>query len=100
MFPKLPGHSTVDGKVKRVRKANQSIEDQHNIFGNIVIHEAESETMRNMNDAQDWQIVEPVGEGVEGSDDHERNLSGKEDSNDHNQHQGCAPGISLLTALV
>ena len=37
---------------------------------------------------------------MEGSDDHERNLSGKEDSNDHNQHQGCAPGISLLTALV
>ena len=53
MFPELPGHSTVDGKVKRVRKANQSIEDQNNIFGNIVIHEAESETMRNMNDAQD-----------------------------------------------
>ena len=37
---------------------------------------------------------------MEGGDDHERNLSGKEDSNDHNQHQGCAPGISLLTALV
>ena len=53
MFPELPGHSTVDGKVKRVRKANQSIEDQNNIFGNIVIHEAESETMRNMNHRQE-----------------------------------------------
>ena len=100
MFPELPGHSTVDGKVKRVRKANQSIEDQNNIFCNIVIHEAESETVRNMNNMQERELVEPVGEGVKGSDDHERNLSGKEDSNDHDEHQGCAPGISLLTALV
>ena len=53
MFPELPGHSTVDGKVKRVRKANQSIEDQHNIFGNIVIHEAESETVRKMKNVQE-----------------------------------------------
>ena len=40
----LPGHSTVDGKVKRVGKANESIDDQNNVLDNIVINETEAET--------------------------------------------------------
>jgi hypothetical protein len=36
---------------------------------------------------------------VKNSDDHERDLSGEEYSNDYNQHQGCALGISLLSAF-
>ena len=40
----LPGHSTVDGKVERVGKANESIDDENNVLDNIVIHETEAET--------------------------------------------------------
>ena len=36
---------------------------------------------------------------MKNSDDHERNLSGEENCNDHNQHQGCTLGISLLTTF-
>ena len=46
-FP-LPGHSTIDGKVKGVGEANEGINNQNNIFGNIVIHEVESETNINL----------------------------------------------------
>ena len=40
----LPGHSTVDGKVERVGKANESIDDENNVLDNIVINETEAET--------------------------------------------------------
>ena len=36
---------------------------------------------------------------MEGSDDHERNLSGEEHTNDYNQHQGSTLGIPLLSAF-
>ena len=42
-----PGHSIVDGKVKRVGKANESIDDQNNVLDNIVINETEAETKIN-----------------------------------------------------
>ena len=38
----LPGHSTVDGKVEGIGETNEGIDNQNNIFGNIVIHEVES----------------------------------------------------------
>ena len=41
----LPGHSTVDGEVKRVGKANERIDDENNVLDNIVINEADAETM-------------------------------------------------------
>ena len=43
----LPGHSTVDGKVKRVGKTNESIDNQNNVLDNIVINEDEAETKIN-----------------------------------------------------
>ena len=43
----LPGHSTVDGKVKSVGKANECIDDENNVLDNIVINEAEAETKNN-----------------------------------------------------
>ena len=47
MIFSLPGHSTVDGEVKRVGKANENIDDENNVLDNIVINEAEAETMNN-----------------------------------------------------
>ena len=41
----------------------------------------------------------PVRECVKSGDDHERYLGGEEDSNDYNQHQGGALGISLPLAF-
>ena len=41
----------------------------------------------------------PVGKCVKNSDDHERNLSGEEHTNDYNQHQGSTLGIPLLSAF-
>ena len=46
-FP-LPGHSTVDGKVKGVGETNEGVDNQNNIFGDIVIHEVESKTIINL----------------------------------------------------
>ena len=36
---------------------------------------------------------------MKNSDDHERNLSGEEHTNDYDQHQGCTLGIPLLSAF-
>ena len=43
----LPGHSTVDGEVKRVGKANENIDDQNNVLDHMVINKAEAETKMN-----------------------------------------------------
>ena len=42
-FP-LPGHSAVDSKVERVGKANKSIDDENDVFDNMIIHETEAHT--------------------------------------------------------
>ena len=41
----------------------------------------------------------PVRKCVKNSDDHKRYLGGEEYGNNYNQHQGCALGISLLSAF-
>jgi len=80
----VSGHSAVNGKVEREGEADEGIDDQNNALGNIIIHEAQTETVR---------------ECVKSSDDHERYLGGEEDSNDYNQHQGGALCVSLLSAF-
>ena len=47
----------------------------------------------------EWDIVgfdeKPIGEGVQGGDDHERGFGAEEDSNDNDQHQCCALRVAL-----
>ena len=94
----IPGHSTIDGKVKGVREADKGIADQNDILSNIVIHEVESKTIFNLKSFQKIHDI-PVRECVKSSDDHEWNLSGEEHTNDYNQHQGSTLGIPLLSAF-
>ena len=42
-FP-LPGHSAVDSKIERIGKANKSIDDENDVFDNMIIHETEAHT--------------------------------------------------------
>ena len=42
----------------------------------------------------------PVRECMKDCDDHEGNLSGEENSNDHDEHHGGPVGISVLSTIL
>ena len=40
----MPGHSTIDGKVEREGEANDGIDDDDNVLGNIIVKHKETQT--------------------------------------------------------
>ena len=63
----------------------------------MVIHEGDGDAECNIEPIKSITTDTPVRECMKDSDDHEGNLSGEENSNDHDEHHGGAVSISVLS---
>ena len=98
--PEILWHSTVDCKVEWEKQTDKSIDNEANIARDTVVHERHRET-KNRKHCLRYRcgvilIRIPCGQNMKDRYDHERNLCGKINKDDYDQHHRDSPWVSTL----
>ena len=98
----IPRHAAIYGKVDRIGKADEHIDEQGDLVGQWVVqklHNAEILISSNQLVRKKYFKISPRGDDVELADHRERDLDGDEDGDHNNEHHGCRVCVPLTTFL-